>query len=45
MVDPKHDLPDGTLYLPALRSAVDVPDPAKLIVDSLRTLGLLTDEA
>lgn len=36
-----HDLPEGTLYLPGIRSARDIPTPDAFITDTLRTLGII----
>jgi len=41
--DCEHDLPDGTIYLPSLRSSSDVPDADRFVTDHLRSLGLLSD--
>lgn len=37
---PHRDLPEGTIYLPELKSNHDVEDPDKLIIDTLTELGL-----
>lgn len=39
-VAPKQDLPDGTIYLPELRTADDVEEPEAFILDTLDKLGL-----
>ncbi|WP_410675355.1 hypothetical protein [Amycolatopsis sp. cmx-4-68] len=41
-VDSKRDLPDGAIYLPCIRSEVDVPDAKETLEKYLRELGILT---
>jgi hypothetical protein len=41
--NPIEDLPDGTIYLPCLRSARDVPDADILLRRYLKQLELITD--
>lgn len=43
VTDAKQDLPEGTLYLPSLRSSSDVPEAPKLLLKYLRELGIVTD--
>jgi hypothetical protein len=43
-VDPKRDLPDGTIYLPSICSSHDVPDAYLTVVSTLRELGVLGPE-
>jgi hypothetical protein len=40
-IDPLENLPDGTIYLPCVRSPQDVPDAADFLRDSLRQLELI----
>ena len=42
-VDAKKDLPDGTIYLPCLRSNRDVPDADVALLGYLRELGIVQD--
>lgn len=44
VTQPLRDLPDGTLYLPGLRSSADVPEPERFVIDTLRDLGLITPD-
>jgi hypothetical protein len=40
---PKRDLPEGTIYLPELRSDYDVPDADEALLGYLRLLGIVND--
>lgn len=42
---PPRDLPQGTLYLPEIRSPRDVPEATEMLLASLRELGLIRDES
>lgn len=42
-INPEQDLPEGTIYLPTLKSGRDVPDADRLIRSTLENLGLLTN--
>lgn len=39
--DPKEDLPEGTIYLPSVRSGYDVPEARDLLIGHLRSLGII----
>ncbi|SEP54056.1 DUF7192 family protein [Amycolatopsis saalfeldensis] len=41
--DPKEDLHDGAIYLPSVRSEVDVPNVQEALLGYLRLLGILED--
>lgn len=40
---PKEDLPDGTIYLPAVRSNEDLPDAQETLVHYMRELGIIPE--
>lgn len=40
-IDPKQDLPDGTIYTPCLSSNTDVPDADVALLGYLRDLGIV----
>lgn len=42
-VDPKEDLPEGTIYLPSILSDRDVPDADEALLGYLRLLDIITD--
>jgi hypothetical protein len=39
--DPKRDLPEGTIYLPSVRSEADIPEAKETLLIYLRELGIL----
>lgn len=39
--NPRQDLPDGTIYLPCVRSNHDIPDADRFIIETLREIGLV----
>lgn len=41
---PPETLPEGTIYLPELRSSTDIPDAHKALRDMLRDVGLLRED-
>jgi len=43
IIDPARDLPDGTIYLPSLRSDHDVPEADQFLKQYLGELGLLAE--
>lgn len=40
-MDPKRDLPDGTIYLPSISSAYDVPDADVALRQHMKDLGII----
>lgn len=42
-MSPKRDLPEGTIYMPELRSGVDVPDADVMLIQYMRELGIVDD--
>jgi hypothetical protein len=43
VAEPKHDLPEGTIYLPGIDSDHDVPDADQFLRKYLGELGLLAE--
>lgn len=41
--DPHENMPEGTIYLPAVCSDCDVPDAERFVIDKLRKLGIIED--
>ncbi len=42
-IDPEHDLPEGTIYLPAIATDDGVPEPYQQVETVLRSLGIVED--
>lgn len=42
-IDPEEDLPEGTIYLPAVWTADGIVPPYSMVVDTLRDLGIIDD--
>ena len=43
-LNPAHDLPEGTLYLPCLKTSGDVPDADQALLGYMRELGIVDGE-